>query len=442
MVRLRHPAQEGCFAVNLPVINTGKSIVCRDLTIDEAACRALVERVSQHALFGRSARLRDLLVYVADRSLSGRAEELTESEIGVHVFGRPEGFNPGDDSIVRVTARQLRARLAEYFDTDGRSEALVVQVPKGSYVAQFSVREKEIGLAEPPEENRRKGPRGLILGLAGVAVLSSCAAGWLFYDRVQVAGRAPEMTLARYLLMSAPQRTAVVVADSGLVIAQKVTQEAPGIEQYTSGQYLRRMDEEFARHGITELAKHLHLTQHTGMADAVVYGRILRTNPDKLDRIVLRHARGVSGRDFQMENAILIGGPGTNPWARVFVPRMNFVLGYDAAMQTTYLMNRKPQAGEPARYDSPGDSDVGFGHVVLLGNTAGKGLVLLVSGTKMESKEAAGEYITDGAAYRNLLGLIGRSTLDGVGRLEVLLRAKRLAGSSQEWRVIAHRVGE
>lgn len=63
---------------------------------------------------------------------------LKESVIAVEVFGRPAGsFDPVRDSIVRVEARRLRARLAAYNAGEGRAAPLRIELPVGSYVPQL-----------------------------------------------------------------------------------------------------------------------------------------------------------------------------------------------------------------------------------------------------------------------------------------------------------------
>src|SRR5260370_7428079 len=42
-----------------------------------------------------------------------------------------------EDSSVRVPARQLRLKLHEYFNEEGRNEPLILDIPKGSYAPVF-----------------------------------------------------------------------------------------------------------------------------------------------------------------------------------------------------------------------------------------------------------------------------------------------------------------
>ena len=55
------------------------------------------------------------------------------------VFGRGEAFDPKIDSIVRVQARKLRARLKEYYAGEGLQDQIRIEYQKGSYVPRFII---------------------------------------------------------------------------------------------------------------------------------------------------------------------------------------------------------------------------------------------------------------------------------------------------------------
>jgi hypothetical protein len=60
-----------------------------------------------------------------------------EYTIGVEVFGRGDSFDPRTDTIVRVQARRLRSKLEEFYDVDGATDGVVIELPKGGYVPRF-----------------------------------------------------------------------------------------------------------------------------------------------------------------------------------------------------------------------------------------------------------------------------------------------------------------
>ena len=111
-------------------MNTARS---SPLQIDVELERALLERILASRHFAKSNLLSRFLRYICERSLLGAGNALTEHHIGVHVFGRPEGYDCSADNIVRNYARQLRNRLDDYYRWEGQNELLRLEVPRGGY---------------------------------------------------------------------------------------------------------------------------------------------------------------------------------------------------------------------------------------------------------------------------------------------------------------------
>ncbi len=103
--------------------------------------RELLERVAAGASLQKSNRLRELLEYLGDRTLSNPDTPIREQEIGVAVFGRSVNYDTSQDTLVRVQASQLRKKLQQHFAEDGREEPLIIEIPKGSYSLSFHLRE-------------------------------------------------------------------------------------------------------------------------------------------------------------------------------------------------------------------------------------------------------------------------------------------------------------
>ncbi len=102
----------------------------------------MLARIEQSDAFRTSPRHRALLRHLVDRSLGNDTAALKENVIAVEVFGRPAGrFDPKLDSIVRVEARRLRARLVSYFSGEGHEAPLRIELPVGSYVPLIAQRQ-------------------------------------------------------------------------------------------------------------------------------------------------------------------------------------------------------------------------------------------------------------------------------------------------------------
>ncbi len=108
--------------------------------------REQLERILASDGLRNSARLSRFLRFCVESALAGEESKLREHQLGIHVFDRPQSFDPRIDSIVRVEARRLRNKLNRYYDSEGRADPVLIQFRKGSYVPMFLRR----GAAEGP----------------------------------------------------------------------------------------------------------------------------------------------------------------------------------------------------------------------------------------------------------------------------------------------------
>jgi len=107
---------------------------------DPENVKVQLDRILNSRPFVRSTRLRRFLEFCVQQVLAGRADALKEQVIGVEVFDRASDYDPRIDPIVRVEARRLRAKLKAYYGSPGRTDVLLIGLPKGSYVPVFRSR--------------------------------------------------------------------------------------------------------------------------------------------------------------------------------------------------------------------------------------------------------------------------------------------------------------
>lgn len=124
--------------VSLPVPPPTTTAELHSPTKVEAARRYL-DKILATNIFNRSKDLCRFLKFVAESALEreGPDTELKEYVIGVEVFNRGQDFNPSLDPIVRVQARRLRAKLDQYYLTEGAQDELRIDIPSGGYVPYF-----------------------------------------------------------------------------------------------------------------------------------------------------------------------------------------------------------------------------------------------------------------------------------------------------------------
>lgn len=133
------------------------------------AVREQLQRIVGSPGFIHSERLRRFLTHCVEGALNRRLEDLKEYTIGVTAFDRPKDYNPSEDPIVRVEARRLRAKLDEYYQKQGASDPVVIQLPKGGYLPVFEFR-------APPAGKRTR--LRWIAGAAAALCLAAAAAWW------------------------------------------------------------------------------------------------------------------------------------------------------------------------------------------------------------------------------------------------------------------------
>lgn len=99
-----------------------------------------LEKVLVSAEMCRSKKLCQFLRFTVEEVLRGHGSELKEYAIAVGVFKRNREFDPGADPIVRVQARRLRSKLAQYYQAEGRDESIQIEYPVGGYSPIFTRR--------------------------------------------------------------------------------------------------------------------------------------------------------------------------------------------------------------------------------------------------------------------------------------------------------------
>jgi hypothetical protein len=96
-----------------------------------------LERIVESRHFRNSKRYPSFLRFVVEQTLAGKMEELKERTLGTDVFARRNDYDTNADPIVRVTAGEIRKRIAQYYQEPGHENELRIDLPLGSYVPHF-----------------------------------------------------------------------------------------------------------------------------------------------------------------------------------------------------------------------------------------------------------------------------------------------------------------
>jgi TolB-like protein/Tfp pilus assembly protein PilF len=144
--------------------------------LSEAEVRTGLEKVLASDRFRPAEGLKRFLRYTVEHTLRGEGDQLKEYRIGVEVLDRDPSFDPRLDPAVRMAARRLRAKLQEYYETDGREDPIRIDIPKGGYAAIFSHFSSQHLSIPETSAGREQSPRGhrprIVTWVAILAVLS------------------------------------------------------------------------------------------------------------------------------------------------------------------------------------------------------------------------------------------------------------------------------
>jgi len=110
---------------------------------DQKAVREQLDRILKSGPFQQSRRRQRFLEYIVTETLAGRSDRLKGYNIALEVFERPESFDPIVDPVVRVEAARLREKLREYYEVDGQSDPVRIELPKGTYTPRIELRQAE-----------------------------------------------------------------------------------------------------------------------------------------------------------------------------------------------------------------------------------------------------------------------------------------------------------
>ncbi len=105
--------------------------------IASSEVRKQLDCIISSQTFRAAEREKAFLRYVVQQTIEGRGAELKEYTIGVEAFERGDEFDPRRDTIVRTEARNVRRRLARYYQEEGRRDPIRIELPKGGYAPQF-----------------------------------------------------------------------------------------------------------------------------------------------------------------------------------------------------------------------------------------------------------------------------------------------------------------
>jgi hypothetical protein len=104
---------------------------------EKSAVREQLNRLLANPFFSHSKRFPTFLRFVTEQTLAGEADNIKERTLGIEIFGRDADYDTASDPIVRVTAAEIRKRVAQYYQEPTHANELRIALPSGSYIPKF-----------------------------------------------------------------------------------------------------------------------------------------------------------------------------------------------------------------------------------------------------------------------------------------------------------------
>lgn len=416
--------------------------------------KVALDRVLASRAFANRLRLREFLSYVCEETLAGRDAMVKEQSIALAVFHK-DGSGPGDDNVVRVTARHVRAKLEEYYLTEGAADPVQIRIPRGTYVPAFTQIEpastQDQKLPDPaPQETSplapvaQASPSNWVVW-SGWIVAGLLTVAFVFADfppsrlpTVRATTTSPSSrTILGHLQPSEGRRTLVVCADGAVQFIKAAYGSSVSLHEYQEAGALRSRLPGWDRiPGAIEWVENSQMIQ---MGALLAIEQLMRAFPP--DALSLRHPRQITERDLVEDSAILLSGPFANPWVQMFEDKLNFRVT-DAPGGKVAFRNTAPAAGEQAEYlpvQGP-SGNIAYSRLALLPNLSGRGKVLLIGGPSTSLMEVLARSAASESFLHDLRTRLGLRPDQPLPHFEMLVEVREMSRAPVEVRVVAARL--
>jgi hypothetical protein len=428
--------------------------------------------LESQALHG-SESLRAFLRFVVLKALDNQDVSLKEYTIATEVFGRHSNYDPRSDSVVRVQASRLRTKLHEYYNTEGKYDKVIIELPKGGYLPTFAYApdSDEVIAAMPALEMLPKALQtasiqsqqtaietsGLKLAIGGLAILALLfAAATLYYRAEATKGKdplSPGPTESAQLQAAAPLWSDFLKPSEPILVSFSNTQFEGTAE---TGMKLFRPMSPATKSAAPESATDSSrtITEHyTGIGEVMgVYALAdffsRARYPFKVKRSLL-----LTWDDLKSNNIVILGSSAENYLLRDLPQQQDFVFGVvkDETNNLSFgVINTKPQAGEQryyfAKQAGPSRSQISedYALISLLKGLDADHRLMILAGITTYGTQAAAEYVSKPEHIKELISQLNISSDPNTLKLpdyyQVLIKVKVNGGVPVQLSYVTHHV--
>jgi hypothetical protein len=414
---------------------------------DAAALRLHVEEILDSPSFSSSKRSGQFLQYVVEKAISQEIEALKERTIGVEVFHRQPNYDTGEDAVVRVTANDVRRRLAQHYTKDGRASEFKISLPPGSYAPEIcrdppkqqphshgepvslpsavmpkqSVETVTVGSSAPRSSKSYRSYVALITVLL-VALLGGRA-----YLLAKHRSERSSKDLPWTLLFSPSHPLYVVLSDPDLNEIQLLTGNPVSVSDYANG----KLGCETLAPQLQQVCTSALRGDKVAAVDASALARIAALGSSFNSSIEPHAPREIRLTDLKADRSMLfLGSRRANPWTDLFREKLDFYVAFDEARGLQIVRNIHPRPGEENAYiptAGPQGTGENYALISFVRGLNGAGYAMLLAGATHEGTDAAVAVVTDQDRFGRIVHdckLTSESS-----SFQVLLKLKMMVGS-------------
>jgi hypothetical protein len=395
---------------------------------ERLAVLRLMDRILNSRHFRNSKRYPALLEYLVRETLAGNSDSLKERLLGIAVFHRPADYDANADPVVRVTAAEIRKRIAQFYQDEGQAEEIRIDLHPGSYVPEFypvnlstNRNQEPLGIrveAESPTADTHisaasgtsfhwRSP-GFAIGVGVLIVFALAALVWRW--RLQDDQRSQMWSP----LLNSPAPVLIVVGQPHA--SQLDIHPAGSVYELDPTTELYLPDAIAMAHICNTLDAHHHLYQITAVSST-------------------------SLSDLRKGPAILVGGF-NNPWTLRILSPLRFSLksigDSTSSPQVLQIVDRNRQLGSPWTFNLQQPiSAMTHDYAIIARFQASMtdGEVMVVAGLGAGATESASKFVNSSAFMNQLAATAPRNWRNM--NMEAVLETEVIGGRTGHTRVIA-----
>lgn len=409
---------------------------------EREAILAESQYIVSHPSFRTSKRCVDLFRYIIACVLQDDPTRLKERTLGIEVFGRNPEYDTNADPIVRMTANEIRKRLAVCYQEGDHSSCVRIYLFPGSYSPQFEFsRGKEpvqttieipqhhdsVWYEAKPEDiasgvdwHDARGRRRLLWACAGLVLCGLMLGGWLFL--------APQFSSTQDLvwapLLQGHQPVMVCVQDQiGLSTLPVNSTWADVIAKI------------LATHEIPASLQSNTQVPTMDFVDAQAASQVVASIDSLHGKAYMRGTSTLTLPDLRRGPDVLIGAF-DNPWALILLSGLRYHVLVDPVTQVEWIADARNPADR--RFAGSGfipyaNTSVDYALITRVRSPETGTWILAIGGLGLHGTESGSELITD----PNLSRELPRMARNTQKNFQIVIETTVINGSTGPPKVVA-----